>query len=110
MQKHFFSHIVKVDALNVELDNHDFTADEKDDIKKIIDESIYHTVLEAILSELSEEDKKVFLEHLVSDDHGKIWEFVNKKVENIEEKIVKAANDIKDEIHIDIKTSKKSNA
>lgn len=110
MKKHFFSHIVDVETLHLELDNHDFSFDEKDDIKKIIDESIYHTVLEAILSELSEEDKKAFLEHLITDDHGKIWEFVNKKVENIEEKIVKATNDIKEEIHTDIKTTKKSNS
>lgn len=79
---------------------------EKEEVKKIIDESIYHTVLDAILSELSEEDKKVFLSHLVDDDHEKIWDFVNNKVENIEDKIKKAADDITVKIHSDIKDSK----
>lgn len=106
MPKHFFSHLVEVDTLHLELDNHDLSDEQKEEIKRLMDESIYHTVLEAILSELSEEDKKVFLTHLMDDDHGKIWEFVNGKVENIEDKIVKAAEDIKKELHSDIKHPK----
>lgn len=106
MSKHFFSHLVEVDTLHVELDNLDLTEDQKEEVKKLLDESIYHTVLEAILSELSEEDKKIFLTHLIEDNHGKIWDFVNGKVENIEDKIVKAAEDIKKELHSDIKETK----
>lgn len=90
----------------MELDSHPLEDNEKEEVKKIIDESIYHTVLDAILSELSEEDKKVFLSHLVDDDHEKIWDFVNNKVENIEDKIKKAADDITVKIHSDIKDSK----
>jgi hypothetical protein len=103
MKKHFFNHLIEVDTLHLELDNHDLSDEQKDELKKIMDESIYHTVLETILSELSEEDKKVFLTHLADDDHGKIWEFVNNKVENIEDKIIKASEDIKKKLHSDIK-------
>lgn len=108
MKKHFYSHLVEVDEIHVELEDHPLNEEEKNEVKKIIDESIYHTVLEAILSELSEEDKKVFLSHLATDDHGKIWDFVNNKVENIEDKIKKAADDIKAKIHTDIKEAKNS--
>ncbi len=107
MKKHFFDHLVEVDELHISLDSLDMTDEQKEEVKELMSESIYHTVLEAILSELSDEDKKVFLMHLVTDDHGKIWEFVNGKVENIEDKIVKAAADIKSELHADIKYSKK---
>lgn len=103
MKNHFFSNLVEVDTLHLELDHLDMTDEQKDEVKKLLDESIYHTVLETILSELSEEDKKIFLHHLLEDDHGKIWEFVNGKVENIENKIIKAAEDIKKELHEDIK-------
>lgn len=103
MSKHFYSHLVELDTLHLELDNHELSDAQKEEIKRLLDESIYHTVLEAVLSELSEEDKKVFLSHLVDDDHGKIWEFVNGKVENIEEKIKKAADDIKEKLHEDIR-------
>ncbi len=107
MKKHFFSHLVEVSTLDVEIDALDLSQKEKKEIKALIDESIYHTVLDAILSELSEKDKKEFLSHVVSEDHEKIWGFVNKKVLFIEEKIKKAAKDIKKEIHKDIKSSKK---
>lgn len=106
MKNHFFSHLIEIDALHVELEDMDLSDTEKEDIKKLIDESIYHTVLDAVLSELSEDDKKIFLSHLVGDEHQKIWDFVNGKVENIEEKIIKAAEDIKKELHQDIKTTK----
>lgn len=106
MPKHFFSHLVEVDALHLELDKHALTDDEKEEIKKLLDENIYHYVLEAILSELSEEDKKIFLSHLMEDEHGKIWEFVNSRVENIEEKIIKASEDIKKKLHSDIKAER----
>lgn len=86
----------------------DLSDHEREDIKKLIDESIYHTVLDAVLSELSEEDKKIFLSHLVSDEHEKIWSFVNGRIENIEDKIMKAAEDIKKELHQDIRTTKSS--
>lgn len=103
MSKHFYSHLVELDTLYLELDNHELTDSQKEEIKRLLDESIYHTVLEAVLSELSDEDKKMFLLHLADDDHGKIWEFVNGKVENIEDKIRKAADDIKEKLYEDIK-------
>ncbi len=106
MAKHFFSHLIEVDTLHLALDGHQLEDDQKEELKRLLDESIYHTVLETILSELSEDDKKIFLSHLMEDEHGKIWEFVNSKVENIEEKIVKASEDIKQKLHSDIKINK----
>ncbi len=107
MKNHFFSHLIEIDTLHIELDDMDLSEHEKEDIKKLIDESIYHTVLDAVLSELSEEDKKIFLSHLMSEEHEKIWHFVNGRVENIEDKIIRAAEDIKKELHQDIRKTKK---
>jgi hypothetical protein len=107
MKKHFFSHLIEVDSLEIEIDSFDLSEEQKKELKELIHESIYHTVLDAILSELPEKDKKVFLTHLVSDDNEKIWGFVNKKVLFIEDKIKKAAEDIKIELHKDIKESKR---
>lgn len=108
MKKHFFSHLVEISTLEIELENLDINEKERKELKKLIDESIYHSVLDAILSELSEKDKRIFLEHVASDRHDKIWDFVNKKVLFIEEKIKKAAADIKKELHEDIKKTKNS--
>lgn len=106
MNKHFFSHLLEVDDLHAELENLEMTDEEKIHVIKLIDESIHHTILDAILSELSEDDKKAFLSHLDSDNHDKIWEFVNNKIDNIEDKIKKAAEDIKKELHHDLKSTK----
>ena len=106
MDKHFFSHLIEIETLETEIDGFSLPDAQKDEIKHLVQESIYHNVLDAILSELSEDDKKTFLSHLVTDDHEQIWGFVNKKVLFIEDKIKKAAEDIKLELHEDIKESK----
>ncbi len=106
MDTHFFSHLIEIQTLELEIDGMSMEEHEKNEIKKLIHENIYHTVLDAVLSELSEDDKRVFLTHLASEDNEKIWNFVNDKVENIEEKIRKAAEDIKKELHKDITSTK----
>jgi len=103
MKKHFFSHLIEIEMLESEIENYDLAEHQKQELKSLIHENIYHNVLDVILSELSDQDKKVFLEHLVSDDHERVWGFVNKKVLFIEDKILKATNDIKQEIHKDVK-------
>lgn len=106
MNTHFFSHLVEIQTLELEIDGMSMEEHEKKEIKKLIHENIYHAVLDAVLSELSEDDKRDFLTHLASEDNEKIWNFVNDKVENIEEKIKKAAEDIKKELHKDITSTK----
>ena len=46
--------------------------------------------------------------HLASENHDKVWKFLNQKVENIEEKIKKTADELKKELHKDIKEVKKT--
>lgn len=103
MKKHFFSHLVEIDTLHLEIEELNLEGVQKEEIKKLIEESLYHTILDAILSELTEEDKKTFLSHIVEDNHDKIWKLLNTKIENIDEKIKQAAEDIKKEIRKDIK-------
>lgn len=105
MTKHFFSHLVEIQTIELELDNLTMEEHEKEELKNLIHENIYHAVLDAVLSELSEEDKKAFLEHLITSENDKIWNFINAKVEGIEEKIKKAAEDVKEQIKKDVKES-----
>jgi len=106
MNKKFYDHLVEVDTLHVHIEDLQIEDHEKDEIRKLVNDSLYHTILDAILSELSEEDKKVFLSHVVEDDHGKIWNLLNDKIENVEDKIKNAAESIKKELHEEIKSSK----
>jgi Mg/Co/Ni transporter MgtE len=103
---HFYHQVIEIESLIVELDKLELSADEKAHLASLIDSSLHHTVLDAVLSELPEQDKKVFLKHLETNDHPKIWTHLNDKVDNIEEKIKKAADELKTELHKDLKEAK----
>jgi hypothetical protein len=107
MRKYFYSHLIEIDSIVTALNELSLTDSEKAHLLGIIDSSLHHAILDAILSELSENDKRMFLEHMTDEDNEKIWKFLNNKVDNIEEKIKKTAKDLKEELHKDIKDIKK---
>jgi len=106
MKKHFYSHLIETSIISLELGDMDLSKDERIHLIQLAEDNIHHAILNAILSELSEEDKKIFLTHFVAEDHDKVWEHLRKKIENIEEKIKKTAESIKKELHRDIKELK----
>lgn len=107
MKKYFYTHIIDTSSLSLELGNMDLTPSERMHLMSLMDSNIHHEILDLILSELAPSDKKTFLIHLASEDHDKVWKFLNSKVENIEEKIKKTAEDLKKQLHEDIKEAKK---
>jgi len=106
MGKHFYSHIIETATLSVELGEMDLSKVERRHLIELAENNIHHAILDAILSELSEENKKIFLSHLAKEEHDKVWEHLRKNINNIEEKIKKIAEDLKKELHKDIKESK----
>lgn len=80
----------------------DMSDEERAHLLGLIDSSLHHAILDAVLSELSETDKKKFLEHVATEEHDKLWEFLNKKVDNIEDKIKDTAEKLTEELHKDI--------
>ena len=106
-KKYFYTHIIDTSTLSLELGNMDLNPKERMHLISLMDSNIHHSVLDLILSELNPMDKKTFLTHLASENHDKVWKFLNEKVENIEEKIKKTAEDLKKELHKDIKEVKK---
>jgi (p)ppGpp synthase/HD superfamily hydrolase len=105
--KHFYSHLISIESLVIELDSMELSDKEKMHLTELIDSSLHHTVLDAILAELDEDDKKLFFKHLREQKHDKIWEILNTKAEGIESKIQKVAEELKKELHEDIKEAKK---
>lgn len=104
---HFYSHLIKTDSLVVALNELELSDEEKSRLVGIIDSSLHHAILDAVLSELSEKDKEKFLQHVVNEDNEKVWKFLNEKVDNIEGKIKKTADELTAELHKDIKEVKK---
>lgn len=107
MKKHFYTHIIEIDSVFTELDLMDLKKGERTELILIIESSVHHMVLDTVLSALSEKDKKIFLTHLATDNHGEIWKLLQEKVRKPEEKIRKAVDKLKREFHSDIQKAKK---
>ncbi len=105
-KKYFYSHIVDTASITIELADMDMTPDERIHLIALAETNVHHAVLDTVLSELPEEDKKEFLIHLRDDNHEKIWELLKVKVKNAEGKIKKTAEEIIKELHKDIQEAK----
>ena len=105
-KKYFYSHIIDTSSISLELGNMDLKPQERLHLISLVDSNIHHEILDLILSELKPHDKKIFLRHVASENHEKVWRFLNEKVDHIEEKIKKTAEDLKKEMHKDINEAK----
>jgi hypothetical protein len=106
MKKHFYSHIIEIDSIFITLDLMDMKTEEREDLVTIVESSVHHVVIDTVLTQLSEEDKKMFLSHLVADKHDDIWTLLKEKTRSIEKKILKAVENFKKDIHKDIAKAK----
>lgn len=107
MKKHFYSHIIEVETIYTLLDVVDLEKHEKQELILIIDATIHHTVLDTVLSELSEKDKKIFLSHMTKENHEELWNHLKANISQVEHKINHAVNNLMKDLHTDVEESKK---
>lgn len=107
MKKHFYSHIVETSSVSLALGEMDISQTERKHLLSLVEHNLHHAILDSVLSELSDEDKQEFLMLISTDDNDKIWELLVNRVDNIEDKIKKTADDLTKEIHKDIEASHK---
>lgn len=103
MKHHFYSHLIEIDTVITDLGPLELSAEEINELKGIIDVTIHHVVLNTVLAELSEADKKQFLDHLAGNNHPELWKFLTAKVPEVHEKIKKSVHAVKKEMQADIK-------
>lgn len=106
MTKYFYSHLISLDLLSQDLDTLNLTKKEKQELMDLAHTHTHQRITESILSLLSDEDKKKFLELLAYGKDEKIWKHLNEKVEKIEDKITDASKSIEKELRSDIKKIK----
>jgi len=106
MKKHFYSDLVNLDTVVGELSMLDVNSEEKKELEELAHEHLHETILDAILSELSDRDKKIFLANLEYETHDRVWKHLNEKVENVEDKIKTVAEILKIELREDAKRVK----
>lgn len=105
--KQWYAHLIEIESIIVELEKLDLSREEKLHLTHLVDSSLHHTILDAVFSQLKEEDKRALISHLKEGNHNKIWKFLNEKVAGVEDKIKKAAEDLKKELHKDLKRARK---
>lgn len=106
MKKYFYSHLIEISTLSVELDSLDISKEEKKHLEELAESNIHHAVLDTVLSELPESKKQLFLRYLHEGKHDETWEHLKNSVENIEEKIAKTSKTMLKNLFEDIKEAK----
>ncbi len=105
-KKRFYTDIVDFQGVFGELAKVEATDSEKKELEDLAHEHLHQTILDAILSELTTRDKKIFLANLEYETDEKIWQHLNEKVENIEDKIKVSADKLGEELKSDVKQTK----
>lgn len=105
---YFYAKYIIIESLLSELNNLDLSEKERHHLANLADSSLHHAILDEILSQLTPSDKKAFLHRLKENpEDEKIMEFLSDKIEGVEEKIKKVADELVLEMHKDIEESKK---
>lgn len=105
-QKHFYSHIVEIESIHIALKDLGLEENERTELITLAESSIHHVVLDTVLSELNNDDKKTFLAHIAEEKQEDIWKLLKEKINDVEDKIRTAAKKLIDELHQDIKTAR----
>lgn len=100
--KFFYSHLVETSEISLRLGEMDLSSDERLHLTNLVEANIHSEIVDGVLSELSEDDKKIFLQNLISENHNQTWSHLNKKIERLEEKIKAIVNNAKAEFLNDI--------
>ena len=88
--KYFFEEIIEIERIPTLLASDEFSENERQYLLNLAKSSIHHKVIDLVLTELADEQMKLFfIEALdTSEDHASTLEMLKAKVEGIEEKVV----------------------
>jgi DICT domain-containing protein len=104
---YFYSNLVEIETLIVELDEMELSETEKHHLAKLADESLHHAIMDAILSKLPDEERRKLMEHVSLEKHDKVWQTLNKHISEVENIIRETAKEVKEDLKKDIKDAKK---
>lgn len=106
--KVFYDHLVIREEITEELDRYELTIDEREEIVRLVDETLHHHVLDVILTHLPKEKHQKFLAEFHKAPHDpKLLEDLKNDFSDIEEKISDEAKRIKKELLAEIKRTAK---
>jgi hypothetical protein len=104
--KHFYSHLIETTHLTLEIGELEIEKEERVELLSLADANIHTHVVHTVLSELEPQDKKIFLQNIISNDHKKTWQHLLLKIDNVEEKIQKTIGKVINEFIEDVRKAK----
>lgn len=107
MKKHFYTHLIEIDTIYTELESLPMHNHEKKELIEIVHSTIHHVVIDTVMTDLPEEDKKMFLSHIHAEDHDSVWKLLKTKTHESEKKIKQAIQTLQKELLQDISEIKK---
>lgn len=106
--KYFYSSFIEVESLVVRLDELQLVEDQRIHLAELIDSLVHNAVLDVILSQLDQEGKEAFLKMLEEDSQNdQVLQFLQSKIDNLEEQIQSAVMILKEEFYEDLKEAKR---
>lgn len=106
MKRFFYHDIVDVEWIGDELGTLSLSKEEKEELAAIAHLHLHEAILDVILTELSERDKKVFLANMHYDTNEKTWKHLYDNIDKVEDKIVKISEDLKTQLKKDLTDAK----
>lgn len=106
--KVWYQKIITIEPILQELNDMNLSDEERAHLSQLLDSSLHHAILDEILSNLKEEDKKLFLKMLHEDpENEKLVKFLNEKIDHIDDRVKKVADDLVAEMHQEVKEAKR---
>lgn len=101
-KKYFYEHIVTHESIVLEIDTLEMSTTERWHLVSLVESMLHNAILDTVLSRLQPEDKKVFLHHVVSQDHESVWQLLHEKAAGVEKHITQTAHEVFSQLRRDI--------
>lgn len=100
---YFYSHVINLEVIIASLDSLNLEHKHKAHLSALVDTTIHNTILDLVLSKLSLEDREKFVKMVhTNPEDVNIMEFLDSKIEKVEDKIMVTVEELKRELHADI--------
>ena len=106
-RKHFYSHLVEETHITLEIGELEVTNTQRVHLLSLMKANIHSTVVSTVLSNLSTEDKKIFLKNLSLENNEKIWAHLKNNIIDVEEKLKKIIDETIKELIEDVRQARK---
>lgn len=107
MKKTFYSHLVEETHITLEIAELEVTNTQRVHLLSLMKANVHSTVVSTVLSNLSTEDKKIFLKNLSLENNEEIWVHLKANVSDIEEKLRKIIDETVKELIDDVRQVRK---